>query len=453
MTENRILIVEDQASVRKALLTALRRENYAATPAADASEALDLIAHNEFAVAITDIRLPGKMDGLSLLERMRQTHPEIAVIVITAYGSIEGAVQALKLGAVDYITKPFLPDQMIALLEQTLGVRKRQSDSFREIVTQDPVMLDILDQVRSVAPGHASVLIRGETGTGKELIARAIHDHSPRSTTGDFVAVNCAAVPETLLESEMFGHEKGAFTSASSRRVGKFERADGGTLFLDEIAELSRELQAKLLRALEEHEIERVGGSGPIKVDVRVIACTNEHVETMIDDGRFREDLYYRLDVVTIDLPPLRDRRGDIPLLARHFLDFFTREYNKDIEDFSQESLDILQTYHWPGNIRHLRNVVEQAVIYSTDRIIQSEYVQPERRRRNRRRDSSDGCAIHVGMSMAEVEKIMIQSTLEACNWHRTKAAEILGITPRTIRNKLNQYAQEEEEAPKKETR
>ena len=444
MKENRVLLVEADPRLRKAPLTTLRRQHYAATPAADASEALGLIAPNEFTAAITDVRLPGEMNGLTLLERVGQAHPEIPVIVVTAYGSIDGAVQALKLGATDYVTKPFMPEQIISLLDNILGAQKKRESGFKEIVTSDSQMLHILDQVRSIAPGNASVLIRGETGTGKELIARALHNMSPRSTTGDFVAVNCAAVPDTLLESEMFGHEKGAFTSAGTRRLGKFERADGGTLFLDEIAELSRELQAKLLRALEEHEIERVGGSGPIRVDVRVIACTNEDIEVLINDGRFREDLYYRLDVVTIELPPLRERKGDIPLLARHFLRLYAQEYNKDIEDFTPEAIEKLMAYHWPGNIRHLRNVVEQAVIYSTSHTVPLENVEPERRRRNRRRNPDGGLGIHVGMSMAEVEKIMILNTLEVCGGHKTKAAEILGVTARTIRNKLNQYAEEE---------
>ncbi|MAT78890.1 hypothetical protein CMK14_27660, partial [Candidatus Poribacteria bacterium] len=322
----------------------------------------------------------------------------------------------------------------------------RTDDDLNNVITQDEQMLRILDKVRTVAPSNAPVLVQGETGTGKELIAQALHNLSFRTKSGQIVALNCAAIPETLLESEMFGAEKGAYTGSDSQHVGRFERADKGTLFLDEISDLSLPLQSKLLRALQEREIERVGGSQPIKVDVRIVACTNENIQQIVDQGKFRADLFYRLDVIRIVLPPLRHRPGDIPLLADHFLEQYNKEYAKTVQGFSQEAIQVLTSYQWPGNVRQLENAVQSAVIQTQSDLIVAGDIDLHRDESSPppiepvSQDHSDRIPFQVGMTLRDLEKEAIMRTLEAHDFNQTKTAETLEVTSRTIRNKLREY-------------
>ncbi|MCD6505829.1 sigma-54-dependent Fis family transcriptional regulator [Candidatus Poribacteria bacterium] len=439
MSSDKILIIDDDEHLRKALKEVIRREGYEVVAASRKEEALEMIPHVRFSVALVDIRMDeSHRDGIEILGRIKEIAPEAAVLIMTAYPSVETAVEAMKLGAADYISKPFSYDQLMQKLRNLAGPPGEEERYFGGIVTRNKQMLKILETVRNVAATQSTVLIRGETGTGKELVARALHNYSPRAD-GPFVAVNCAALPDMLLESELFGYERGAFTGAVSRKLGKFELAHGGTLFLDEITELTPKLQAKLLRVLEQKEVDRLGGREPIPVDVRVIATTNEDIEACVAEGRFRDDLYYRVTVVTIELPPLRERKDDIPLLARHFLKIYSRQHCKEIVDLSEGAIQKLMDYHWPGNVRQLRNIIEQAVILCPDEIITEMYINPERRRR-----SSNQIVIPIGTPLHEAEKMIILKTLEACGNVKTKAAELLKITPRTIRNKLKAYAKEE---------
>ena len=434
----KILIVDDDEHLRKALREVMKREGYDVVLAASKEEALELASTAKFAAALVDMRMDeSEADGIDILRKIKEVSPDTAVLVMTAYPNVETAVESMKLGAADYISKPFSYDQLIQKLRK-IAPPPTEEEYFGGIVTRNKRMLEIIEMVKTVAQTDTTVLIRGETGTGKELVARAIHSASARAN-GPFVAVNCAALPEMLLESELFGYEKGAFTGATSRKLGKFELAHGGTLFLDEITEMNPNLQAKLLRALEQKEIDRLGGTKPIPVDVRVVASTNADIEAAVAEGKFRSDLYYRVAVVTIELPPLRERKDDIPLLAEHFLKIYNRQHGKEIKGFSEGAMRKLMNYHWPGNIRQLRNVIEQAVILCPGDIITEEYINPERRR-----SSANQIVIPIGTPLHEAEKIIILRTLEACGNVKSKAAEILGITARTIRNKLKAYAMEE---------
>jgi len=446
MLNDKVLVVDDDDDMRSALLQVITRGGYDAIAAKGGKEALTLMSGNSFASAIVDIRMPD-MSGIDLLRRIRQLHPQTVVIIVTAFPDAEDAFEASQIGAVEYVTKPFSSKKMLSILKNHLAAKPEEPrEEFQEIVTQDAKMLKILDTVKQVASRNATVLIRGETGTGKELIARALHYHSPRTLKGEFVPVNCAAVPAELLESQMFGHEKGAFTGATDRYTGRFEQADGGTLFLDEIGELSPPLQAKLLRVLQDKLIERVGGRERISVNVRILASTNANLEAKRDAGAFREDLYYRLNVVQIYIPPLRDRDGDIPLLAEHFLKLHSEQENKSFLGFTEEAMDMLCAYHWPGNVRHLGNIIKTAVIFCPDEYISPEYMETERRRAERRKQQTNVLDIKVGeMSMDEIEKCVILRTLEYFSNNKTKAAKALRITPRTIRNKLQKYRKDME--------
>jgi len=446
MLNDRILIVDDNEDMRRALLQVVKRGGYNAVAAKNGREALDLMSGNNFASAIVDVRMPDDISGIDLLRKIKQSHPETMVIIITAFPDAEDAFEASKIGAVEYITKPFPSfEKILSVLKKHLGAKQEEpKGEFQEIITQDAEMLNILKTIKQVAPGNSTILIRGDTGTGKELIAKDIHYHSPRFNSGEFVPVDCAAVPTELLESQMFGHEKGSFTGATERYIGKFERADGGTLFLDEIGELSPQLQAKLLRVLQERVIERVGAQKTISVDVRILAATNADLEAKMESGEFREDLFYRLNVVPIEIPPLRDRKGDIPLLAEYFLKVFSKQEGKSFSGFTKEAMDMFCEYHWPGNVRHLENIIKSAVILCPDEYISEEYLQPERRRRDRRKPQKNVFEITIGkMTMDEIEKVVIQKTLEYFGNNKTKAAEILDITARTIRNKLKRYRDE----------
>ena len=446
MSDCQILIVDDEDFMRGAVLEVLRRANHVAMTASSAKEAIDIVSNRSFSVIITDVKMPG-MNGVELFRELKKRHPETSIIIMTGFPDLEDAVEVIKEGAVDYLQKPFPPDRLVELVNQFIEVPdNRGDDNLKNIITQDEQMLRILDKIRTVAPSNAPVLVQGETGTGKELIAQALHNLSFRTKSGQMVALNCAAIPENLLESEMFGAEKGAYTGSNLQYIGRFERANKGTLFLDEISELSLPLQSKLLRALQEREIERLGGTQPIKVDVRIVACTNENIQQTVDQGKFRSDLFYRLDVIRIVLPPLRQRPSDISLLAEHFLQKYNQEYDKSISGIEPEVLPVLAQYSWPGNIRQLENTIQAAVIQTKADYITVDDI-------DMRQDNSfspieteivknegDQINFQVGMTLRDLEKEAIMKTLEAHDYNQTKTAETLDITSRTIRNKLKDY-------------
>jgi DNA-binding NtrC family response regulator len=435
LKNEQILIVDDDALMCKSLCAAIRRKGYEVDSANSGFEALEKLSACKFAIVITDIKMP-EMNGLELLNKIKERSPDAAVVMITAYGSIETAIEAMKQGAFDYILKPFPTVKIIEIIEKISGENSNENRAdFPDIITSDSKMLEILDMVDTVGKSDATVLISGESGTGKELIARAIHNHSKRKSEA-FVAINCAAMPQDLLESELFGHEKGSFTGAIARKSGKFELADGGTLLLDEVSELPMSLQAKLLRALQEREIDRIGGREPVKLDVRIISTTNEELENRVKEGKFREDLFYRLCVIPIELPPLRERRGDIALLAKYFFREFCRQNKKSITNISQSAVDKLSQQQWPGNVRQLRNVMERAIILCKDRILMPHHLFPE----DIEEDASPQISLEVGASLYEAEKQLILKTLQEVGGNKSKAAKILGLTAKTIRNKLRQY-------------
>ncbi|MBW2651104.1 MAG: sigma-54-dependent Fis family transcriptional regulator, partial [Deltaproteobacteria bacterium] len=369
-----ILVVEDGQSQREMLKDFLAREGHRVEEAEDGNTAIQQVQSGHFDLLLLDFKMPG-MNGIEVLEKTKNINPEISVIMMTAYGTIETAVDAMKLGAVDYIAKPIDLEQLLALVDRIAERQTliRENEILRQkvwkkglaqeqIIYKDAGMEAIINMVGRVASSRATVLIMGESGTGKELFANLVHATSPRSEK-PMIVVNCGAIPETLLESELFGHEKGAFTGAIARRAGRFEEADGGTLFLDEIGELSPPVQVKLLRFLQEREFQRLGGNQTIRADVRIISATNQNLEEKVKDGTFREDLYYRLNVVSMTIPPLRDRRGDISVLTEYFIKQFSAENDKDIKGLSSEAMDILMKYDYPGNVRELENIIERAVV------------------------------------------------------------------------------------------
>jgi DNA-binding NtrC family response regulator len=444
----RILIVDDEANARTALAELLRDEGYSVETAADGFKALPKL--EEFApdLVLTDLNMPG-MDGIELMRKARARDPEIVAVVMTAYGAVDTAVSAMRQGAADYITKPINIDELTLVLERALERRRLRAETgqLRErlaqrhrvsnLVGSSPPMQEVVDTVLQVAPSRASVLITGESGTGKELIAAALHEHSPRAR-GPFVKLHCAALAETLLESELFGHERGAFTGAVARRDGRFQQADGGTLFLDEIGEISPAIQVKLLRFLQTHEMTRVGGNQTIKVDVRVVAATNRNLPQRVKDGLFREDLFYRLNVVSIEMPPLRARPSDIPLLAMHFLARYAAENGKTITGFTDETLERLVRHSWPGNVRELENVIERAVVVARGEAIRAEDLGPSLATGE---EAAEGAMPRIpGATMAELERYAILKTLEHTGGSTSRAAEILGISTRTIQYRLQDY-------------
>ncbi|GIX07965.1 MAG: acetoacetate metabolism regulatory protein AtoC [Candidatus Poribacteria bacterium] len=443
----RVLLVDDDPLVRESLAETLRRRGFQVTEADNGQEALSLLQKEAFGAVVTDVRMP-KLNGIELLRRIKSEYPLTEVIVMTAFGEIADAKECMRLGAWDYLEKPVKGPELVHKLQEALGLGPQRPAGLDEIVTGDPRMLRLLEMLDQIGQSSASVLLSGESGTGKEVFARAIHKRSPRAQ-GPFVAVNCAALPEELLESELFGHEKGAFTGAIATRKGKFELAHGGTLLLDEISEMPIPLQAKLLRAIQEREIDRVGGTRPIRVDVRIIATTNRDLTEMIRKGSFREDLYYRLCVIPLTLPPLRERRGDIPLLARHFLREFAAQNGKKITDFTDAAMEWLENHPWPGNVRQLRNTIERAVVFARGPRIELRDLRPEildatlqetPEPEAETTERSVRVDVRVGMTAYEAERRLILQTLEECGGNKTRAAEILGITPRTIRNKLKEY-------------
>jgi DNA-binding NtrC family response regulator len=439
--EANILVVDDEFSVRDSLLNWFRKDGYQVHAAENATEALRALQGHHFDVALLDIKMPG-MDGMELQSRIHQIDAEIAVIMITAFGSVETAVKALKQGAFDYVTKPIDPDELSHLVRRALEQQRLQKENvqLREtideisaadtIVGESAPMLKVMELIQHVAKTDATVLILGESGTGKELIARAIHANSARRYF-PLVPVNCGALPNELLESELFGHEKGAFTGAQHRRKGRIEMADRGTLFLDEVGAINPKMQVDLLRALETKEFTRLGGSRPIKVDFRIICATNENLETAVSDGRFREDFYYRINVFTIEAPPLRSRPTDIPLLARHILRRLARQMDKQITEIHPKAMDLLMSYDWPGNVRELINEIERAVVLGTPPTIRPEDL-PVWRARPR--------GTFAGDSLADMEKDHIASVLKRTGWNITRAAEILRVDRVTVYNKIKKY-------------
>lgn len=421
-----ILVVDDDAHMRAALTEAIQRLGYSAVVCASAEDALTKLERLRVSLVVTDMKMP-RMDGLTFLRLARQSHSAVPFLVITGFGTVENAVLSMKEGAVDYLMKPFSFDA----LKRTIDSIMTRSSSERDIVTKDPEMKRIIGLAHSLASSDITVLITGESGTGKELLARSIHRLSRRAER-PFVAVNCAAIPEALLESELFGHEKGAFTGATERKEGKFERANGGTLLLDEIGEMPLGLQAKLLRVLQEKEVERVGGKGPVAVNVRIIATTNRDLQKECREGRFREDLYYRLNVFPLHIPPLRQRPEDISILATHFCEKFAALAGKEMKGFTEQAMELLKNRPWRGNVRELENTVQRAVF-----LARSEHI-----------DTQDLMFDHESPDLPqngrikEMEKELILRTLKEVKGNKTQAARILGVSVRTIRNKLSEYGQ-----------
>jgi DNA-binding NtrC family response regulator len=440
----KVLLVDDDRLSREAMADWLRSEGFDVIAVADGQAAIQRL-HDGVAVLVTDLKMP-RMDGLQLLRLTKERAPHIAVILITAYGTVETAVAALKEGAFDYLTKPVRPDELANKVRQAVAQRAMAAEiarlharlneryGYENIIGKSPAMRAVFEKVRLVADTKSTVLIAGETGTGKELIARALH-HNSSLRQKPFVPVNCAAIPETLIESELFGHERGAFTGATERRIGLFQSANGGTLFIDEIGEMKVGLQGKLLRAIETRRIMAVGSSREVEVDVRLVAATNRDLQEEVKKGAFREDLYYRLKVVEIHLPPLRERPEDIPLLARFFIDEIARENQRPTRDIAPEALDLLLAYNWPGNVRELRNTLEGSIVLSRrERIEVSDL--PEYLRQG----ASAQAVIRHGMTMADIEREAIRRALEQTGGRRTEAAKILDVSVRTLQRKIKEY-------------
>jgi DNA-binding NtrC family response regulator len=446
----RLLVVDDEKNIRVGLGKVLEMEGYAVRLASDGSEALDILKGGDIDLIITDLKMPN-LSGEELLKRAIELFPQLPVIILTGHGTIENAVQAMRDGAYDYLTKPINMDHFMLLVKRALSQQElvmqhralleelEKKNQFANIIGRSASMKKIFEVVKQVAPTKASVLITGESGVGKEMIADALHYNSPRREK-PLVKVHCAALTETLLESELFGHEKGAFTGAVMRKRGRFELANLGTLFLDEIGEISQNVQLKLLRVLQQKTFERVGGEETLEVDVRVLAATNRNLKDEIARGSFREDLYYRLNVVNIDIPPLRERREDIPILAAAFLKEISAENNKQISGIDTKARTALNNYSWPGNVRELRNSIESAVVLCKGAVITAEDLPPGIG------SGSDESQIklNVGLSLADSEKEIIRSTLSQLNGNKTKTAEVLGIGRKTLHRKIQEYGIEE---------
>jgi DNA-binding NtrC family response regulator len=435
-----ILIVDDEPVVRDSLGKWFEEEGYAVDTACSARDALLKLPRQRWDLAVLDIKMPG-MDGLDLQRKMREIDPELTVVIMTGYASVETAVRALKEGAYDYITKPFDPDDLAHLIRKALEHRRMKDENLRlrqsleeiqaaELVGQSPAMQKVGEMIRTVAPNDTTVLITGESGTGKELVARAVHNLSPRRFM-PMVVIHCGALTETLLESELFGHEKGAFTGAQYRKKGKFEVAEGGTVFLDEISDISLRTQTDLLRVLQEKEITRVGGTQPIKVDFRVVAATNKDLESLVKEGTFRPDLFYRLNVFGIRVPALRERREDIPLLVDHFIRKYSQVMNKRFTSVSKPAMELLMDYDWPGNVRELENAIERAMVIGHEPEIQAPDFPLQH---------VPAAPLPAGETLEDVERAHILKTLEVCHWNQSRAARVLKIDRVTLYNKIKKY-------------
>jgi DNA-binding NtrC family response regulator len=451
MNEARILIMDDEEGERRRIEEYLVQKGYDVLALARVDEAVDAIRRDRYDVFLTDCNIPG-VDALRTSDEARKINPDLAVIIMTAFGTIETAVKAIKAGAYDYLPKPVDLDQLVVLINRIserqdlirenieLKEQLRERYKFDEIVSVSSAMEEVLNLAGRVASSNATVLLRGESGTGKELVAKAIHFHSPRAGF-PLIKVNCAALPETLLESELFGHEKGAFTGAAAKRIGRFEAADKGTLFLDEIGELTPAMQVKLLRVLQEREFERLGGNQTIKTDVRVITATNRDIEKAIREGMFREDLYYRLNVVSLVIPPLRDRKEDVSALLGHFIEKYSKENKKQISGISAETRDLLMRYSYPGNVRELENIIERAVVLSRKEIITAADL-PIHVRTAMAEDALPGRKLKGSLNetLDTVERGLILEALKESGGTQTRAAEKLGISERVLRYKLKKY-------------
>lgn len=446
-----VLIVDDEKHTREGLQQALE-DNYDVSVAANADEAFNLMDAQPFDVVVTDLRMPGK-SGLKVIDKALALPHRPAVLMMTAYGNIETAVEAMKRGAVDFLTKPVNIERLEVLIQRALRTKTLEVEvnhlherldekfNFSHIIGHSAKLQEVIERVKLVAPSKATILVEGESGTGKELIAQAIHQASPRAR-GPLVAVHCAALSENLLESELFGHERGAFTGANERRIGRFESADGGTLFLDEIGEISASTQVKLLRFLENKTIERVGGTKPIELDVRLVAATNRNLEQMVREGKFREDLFFRLNVVRIAMPPLRERTDDIPLLLAHYLKFFSEENKAPPLTLEPGAVRTLQAYAWPGNIRELRNFCENAVVLHRGGSLSEYDLDPKFRGGMPATGGSESGAAPAAnpLSIEENEKRVLREALIKARGNRTKAAELMGISRRTLHRKIAQW-------------
>ena len=445
-----VLIIDDEKNIREGLGAALELEDYTVALASDGKEGLERIQKGDIDLVITDLRMP-KISGEQVLAKVTAENPGIPVIVLTGHGSIDSAVDAMRNGAYDFLTKPLNLDQLILIVKRALQGRElalkhkelqeelNSRKSFESIIGKSAEMQRIFETVRKAAGSKASVLITGESGVGKELIANALHNLSPRRDNS-MIKVHCAALSESLLESELFGHEKGAFTGAVARKRGRFELAHGGTIFLDEIGEIDQNVQIKILRVLQDKRFERVGGEETVEVDVRLITATNRDLEKEVAEGRFREDLYYRLNVVHIHVPPLRERRDDIPLLITAFLQEFAQENGKTVEGIDARARAALYKFDWPGNIRQLRNCLESAVVMSSGPIIKLEDLPPTIAGSG----EADSIAVPAGITMAEAEKIIIRQNLAINKGNKSKTADILGIGRKTLHRKLDEYAEED---------
>jgi len=441
MGSTKILIVDDERIMRESLAGWLERDGHEVETAPSGETALDLLKESRFDILLLDIKMEG-MSGIEVLKHVRTTDPDVAVVMITAYGSISTAVEAMKIGAQDYLLKPFDPNELGLLIDKILNHQAQARENlflkeeykertrFESMLGQSRTMQEVFRLIEDVAPADSTVLITGETGTGKGLAAKAIHSHSPRCD-GPFVVVNCGAFPEHLLESELFGYQKGAFTDAKTTKKGRLELAHFGTLFLDEVGEISMRMQIDLLRVLEDRVFYRVGGTQPIEVDFRIIAATNRDLETAIKGGTFRRDLYYRLHVISFNMPPLRERKEDIPLLAEHFLRRFSQETNKQVDLISREALDEMMLYEWPGNVRELENAIERAVVVGkSHRILPGDLpiFHP------------DHVACLSDSTLKEVERTHIAQILDQYDWNISRSAEALGIDRTTLYSKIKRY-------------
>ena len=445
-THWQILVVDDEEVMCESLAAWLREDGYLVDTASSGREAVEKAAARDYAIYFVDLKMPGGMDGIETMMQIRRQHPDASIIIITAYATVDTAITAMKEGAQEYIVKPCNPEEISLLVSRIVKVKNLQRENtilrkklsrqyrFQDIVSKNARMHDILKLAQDVASLRSTVLIQGESGTGKELIARAIHNSSDRAQN-PFVAVSCAALAETLLESELFGHEKGAFTGAGERKVGKFEMANGGTIFLDEIGDISPKLQVDLLRVLQERCFYRVGGQEEVRVDVRVIAATHVNLQQAVADGKFRDDLFYRLNVIEVRIPPLRERREDIPLLARHFLERLAHELGKDVEDISEGGLRALMDYHWPGNVRELENAIERAMVTCRGRVLQEEDFAFLNHN-----GLQKAWTVPPGMTLQEMEKMAIVATLQRTNGNIKESASLLGIDRSTLYEKIKKY-------------
>jgi two-component system response regulator HydG len=448
-----LLIADDDPGVRQSLERTLTREGYRVILASDGNAALERLQAGGVDLVLTDLKMPG-LSGIELLRAVKAIASEVDVILLTAFGTVEEAVKAMKEGAYDFLTKPFQRAQLLRLIRQALerrdliqqnrALQQRLDDLLQQgaVIGSSPAFRRMMTLLEQVAGSSATVLVQGESGTGKELVARTIHARSVRSR-GPFVAVNCAALPETLLESELFGYEKGAFTGAAGRKEGRFELADGGTLFLDEVSDLSAVTQPKILRVLQEGEFERLGGTKTLRVDVRIVAATNQSLAQMVREKRFREDLYYRLNVITMTVPPLRERSEDIRVLAQHFLRVYAAKNNRRLEGFTDDAIRRLEAYAWPGNVRELENVIERGVVLTPGALMDMTDLPPEIAGAT---PLPEGVlSIRIGTPLAEVEARLLEETLRATKGNKTLTAKLLGIDPTTVLRKLKRQDEQGE--------